>query len=154
MILSNNSIFSLYYGASTHRASTTPSDYTKGILDGDPQQTLGSVIFCFGKIFNTNSPYVRYVLRGGLSGGTVATPTNFQPNSGWFSSNYTYSYKNELTMGLVLNPAIEFPLTRHFGLAAGGYANINPVMPVFGVDVTLIFGGVRHHLDNRARRKY
>ena len=83
------------------------------------------------------------MLKGGVSAGNVKTPTNFERGGSILSANYDYSYSNRLIAGIMLNPAIECPIKRNPGFAAGGYANINTISPVFDLEISFLFGSLR-----------
>jgi hypothetical protein len=143
-IFTNDNILSFYFSASTHNAPDVPSDFRPGLLEAIPHQALYTVGFCYGKVFYTNTPSIRYVLKGGVCAGYARTPTDFVPESGWFNSNYSYTNNYQPVAGILLNPAIELPMNRNFGFTAGGYANINTISSVFGLECSVIFGRLRH----------
>ena len=147
VFVARDNILSLQYAYGSHIAPNVPSDYNGGLLGSAPEQSITSLGLCYGKVIRSGSPYVRYTIKGGISAGYLHTPTNFQAdNSGWFGANYNYATRNQFLAGLVLNPSVEFPLTRHFGFTLGGYANINAWSSVFCIRGGIIFGKLRNRI--------
>lgn len=148
-IFQRNNIISFYYLTSGHTSPTVPADYVPDIFNNKPWQTISMMGLTYGKVFYAHSPLLRYVIKGGLSAGNITTPENFVPatHSGWFnlSSNYTYSNHDQFAAGIIINPEIEFTLSRHFGFTFGAFSNINPVTSVFGFEVSMLFGKVRNN---------
>ncbi len=150
MIFHNNYILSLYYLNCGRNSPTVPKDYGSDLLGFKPLQIVSMSGLTFGKLFYSKSPLIRYVLKGGISLGTVSTPENFVKvyhTGGWFWSgpNYEFTNHKEFTPGILLNPEIEFTLGRYFGFTFGGFADLNPISTVAGFDLGLIFGKVRNH---------
>jgi hypothetical protein len=162
IVYSKNNIISISYYYVSHR-SATPSDYQPGIgIPAFPQQVLSVFGLSYGKVFFSKTPYVRYILKGGLCAGVTLTPVDFVNNGtgGFLSSNYNYSNQEKFVIGAVLNPVIEFPIGRGFGFSIGPYVNVNAVSSVLAVEATMLFGHVRNktykeiHRPKRYRRHY
>ena len=143
-INSTNRITTVCFVFSAHRDPGCPSDFSPGLFEMTAQQKLFMLGVMSGKVFYSGAANIRYTLKGGLSAGIVSTPTDYAKSGGWFSANYTYNLKSELTPGLLLNPTLELPLNRHFGFSFGLYANINLISPVFGLEGSMLFGKLRN----------
>ena len=129
-------------------APDVPSDYNTGIHvfgSNKPQQTLSTYCFTAGKVFYTKSKNIRYVAKAGISWGNLELPDTYTKVSyGFMESNYQVAYKDVAALGIVLNPTVEFSLTRHFGFSAGLWANVNTARSTFGVEGNIIFGRLRN----------
>ncbi len=150
MVFQKDNIISLYYLNCGRNSPTVPKDYGTDFFGLQPLQIVSMYGITYGKVFYTNSPLLRYVLKGGISAGTVSTPVNFVKvyGGGWFGPDYSYTNDKQFTVGILLNPEIEFPLGRYFGFTFGAFADINPISTVAGINLGLIFGKVRNHRTN------
>jgi hypothetical protein len=147
---------SICFFFSSHRDPDRPPDFAPGLFEPYPQQQLYMFGIMYGKVFYSKQTTTRFVLKGGLSGGVVYTPQNYISAGSWFEANYTYSLKHEFTPGILLNPTMELPVRRYFGLSFGLYTNVNFISPVFGVEGSMIFGKLRNktlqEMNRKARR--
>jgi len=139
-VFSKNNIITLSFYSATREAQNLPSGFTQNV----PQQTLNLWGLSYGKVlFLRNAPCLRFILKGGISLGTATSPANITEYHLLFVSDYTYSYVQNFVIGLVLDPAIEFPTGRWFGFSLGPYININDVSSVYGVKVSAMIGKIR-----------
>lgn len=135
--------------------ANVPDDFEMGgfILWG-PSELMEehyTIDMLYGRIINdTKTKVIRLNLRAGVSLGTFSYPADFapyeDPDPGMFSfgtDNYTYEYKQKKSIGLVLNPLIELPVSIPFGMSVGGYANINAHRSYARLEVNLMFGKTR-----------
>lgn len=141
-IFCKQNVISLSFYYASHRAPNIPSDYNLNTIFGSfwPQQTVSMFGISYGLAFFSNNPHIRFIAKGGITEGLVQTAANFiSPSIG----AYTYSIESNMTTGVVLDPAIEFLLSKGFGFSVGLYANINAINSVFGIDASMIFRKVR-----------
>ncbi len=126
---------------------SVPGDYQRDLFGGRPKDYMTIGAFMYGKMLYSIDREVRYNLRGGLALGNVTTPVNFRKRytySYLFGSNYDYDQDTKNTAGVVLNPTIEFPFGRAFGLSVGLFSVISAEMSSFGVEGSMLIGRVRH----------
>ncbi len=156
-IFNRNDFISLGYYYNWRPATQLPADFDPGFDWGRknelPVKTSSMCGIMYGKVIFTKSRFVRYVLKGGISIGTVTFPSGFKEATvthSWglwrgdhWSSNYTWYDEKKIVAGLIVNPTIEFPLTRGLGISAGLYGNLVPLASTAGIDVSIIFGRVR-----------
>ncbi|RYD58955.1 MAG: hypothetical protein EOP56_01625 [Sphingobacteriales bacterium] len=152
-IINSKHIISLSYAFYDKTAGSTPADFEEPftvIGSGMPGIGVSMAALCYGRMINLPTPYVRLALKGGLALGTIQYPDNFRPrpvSKGMFSfsnQNYDFDYVVEDHLGIVLNPSVEFPLTRHFGFNVGLYSNINRRSSVFALEGGILFGKLRN----------
>jgi hypothetical protein len=169
VMFDNKFIITLGYYYTSRQSPYLPSDYNTGtglfeISDVLPQQTTSMYGLMVGKVFAAPNRKTRVILRGGFCFGVASTPQNFRRTptvadpyavftSGFSTllfgngASYTYDVVDEHTSGLIINPTVEFPLSRFFGLSTGLFANLNSVSSTFGLDVNIIFGKCRSRID-------
>ena len=129
-----------------------PSDYEKGIFSlftfglNGVRDNIKTASFTFGKVFyNKSNSRIRYNIKAGITYSVIKTPTNWVwHNYGLFSNeNYTYDYKKNHVIGVLINPTIEFPLLKFLGFSAGPYVFINPRTVSYGMELSYLMGYVR-----------
>lgn len=147
-IINKNSFFSLSYYYISNKASTTPPDYEPGLVifgDATPQQTASLACPMYGRVLYTPKRNTRFILKGGFALGRVSTPENFVPvNPGWLGPNYDYSISHDFTAGIILNPSMEVPFGRVFGMSFGLYSILTSQVSSTGVEVNFLLGKLRN----------
>jgi len=150
-IINKNNFFSLSYYSISNNASTTPPDYEPGLTffgNDLPQQTTSLVCPMYGRVLYMPGKNTRFILKGGLALGRVSTPENFVPlvPQGWFwlGPNYTYNINHEFTAGIILNPSVEIPFGRVFGMSVGLYSILTSQISSTGLEVNFILGKLRN----------
>ena len=152
-----NLCFGISYYGQFANAQNVPPDYDPGlvIFNRLPQQTLNFVCFTAGWVVYAHNPRIRYLLKGGLALGSSTLPDTYTPvYYGYFGPNYDVSYQTIFLAGLHLNPTIEFPLTRGFGLSVGLWSNINTVRSSYGIEGNILFGRLRGRMHRQANSNH
>lgn len=150
----HNNIFTVGFYYFKREDPNCPADYSEDISSFlnpfatiiHPIQDMRTCGLMYGKVIYTGSPKVRLALKGGMLAGVEHHSSNFEYTGG--NPNYTYTHETKLAAGLLLNPVLELPLSPHFGFALGGYANINPIVSIMGVDIRIIIGKLRDKSNN------
>lgn len=163
VIINQYDIFTIGFNYHTRLAPQIPVDFKPehislgGDLDA-PTQDLKMVSFMYGKVFYTRSRFLRFIARTGISMGNCNQPTDFKPvdvnySGGFFgpswNANYKWKEENRFIGGFVINPVIEFPLLRGFGLNIGLNGNINNVASIFSLEAGLTFGHLRDRIEKK-----
>jgi len=115
------------------------------------QASLTMVGLSYGKVFFLNIPSIRFTVKGGIASDAFIIPTD---NAISYGGGYYSSTMNENVIGFVLDPTIEFPLSRWFGFSIGPYVNINSVSNVIGVEASMMFGKIRGRKDDNSGSNY
>ena len=125
--------FAVGFSGQIRKAKTTPADYSSGITGifsfglANPSDQMGTLYLTAGKIFlieQTGS--VRFHLSLGMGYTVITEPANWQPaEGGGITENYTYDAYSYGTISLIINPKIEFPFTRYFGLTLSPVLQLN-----------------------------
>jgi len=149
----NNFSLSMYY--LSRRSNNAPADYHPGLVffgDGRPQTITELICPMYGKVFYMANSNSRFVVKGGLAIGSVINPVNFVPahSTSWLylGPNYIYSTNTDITAGIVLNPSIELPVCRVFGLSFGMYCVFTSKSSSIGLEGNILLGVVRNKKRN------
>lgn len=146
--------YSLQIGSSSHarEARSQPADYNSGIVGvftlGLSQlhfDQMDNYQIMYGRIFKLNrSGNIRMNLAGGIGYTTITEPTNWKPvNGSGLGANYTYEIEKYHTISLIINPKVEFPFTRIFGLTVSPMLQINKDRAYIGIGVGTMIGILR-----------
>ena len=145
--------YSLSVGYSGHirKARSLPYDYSSGLFNamlfglGQPLDQLENVQLTAGRVYKLNKKgTIRINFSAGLAYSTIKEPGNWQRTDDLFLvENYTWDYEKYHTMSLIINPELEFPLTRFFGLTLSPMAIINKDRTYVGIGIGQIFGLLR-----------
>ena len=141
---------SVFGQMTTRNSPNTPSDYQPGFVAigegyGRVPEYLTTVGITAGKM-TLLSPYARLNIKAGVGYARLNAPEHFvlKPKDILnFGSNYTYERHTHSGWALFVQPSVEFPLTRHFGIAVSPFVNINQFHPVFGVELATQLGYLR-----------
>lgn len=72
---------------------------------------------------------------------SLREPNNWQPvENSFLTDNYTYEYRRKSVVSFILNPKVEFPFTRHFGLTCSALTQINKDRAFIGVGIGYMVG--------------
>jgi hypothetical protein len=148
----------LQFGVSQHhrKAASTPSNYQRGFiieifptaffLDG-PIDVFSNLQLTGGKIFELNKKAnLRLTLVAGVALTSLREPRNWRKNTrggGGFGGDFLprashlFDYHAYNTLSIVINPKIEFPFSRFYGLSVSPQLVVNK-------DRTLVSIGVGH----------
>lgn len=134
--------FKLGYTGNVRRPKSQPDNFTGGVagpftfdLDG-PYDHFNSFYVSVGKIYPINlKRTLRLNASIGLAYTRIREPENWQfIDNTFLIDNYLWNYKTSNTISLIINPKIEFALTRLYGFTISPMIQINP---------TRIYAGIR-----------
>jgi len=153
-----NESYSIKVGYSGHirKPKSQPENYTSGLIGilllnlANPYDQLENYQFLVGKIYSLNKKKtIRANVSLGLGYTTIREPGNWQPvNESFLTENYTYEYSKSNTVSLIINPKIEFPFTRFYGLTISPMLQINKDRTYFGVGIGQMIGLLRKRKIN------
>ncbi|WP_051205316.1 hypothetical protein [Salinimicrobium xinjiangense] len=143
--------FKLGYIGNIRKAETLPHDYTSGLFNalllgfGTPVDQLKHFQLGAGRIYNLNKKAtIRVNLSVGLGYSTIKEPGNWQSTgSHLLQENYTWEYDKYRTLSLIINPKIEFPLSRFYGLTLSPMVQLNKDRTYVGIGVGHMIGLLR-----------
>ena len=95
-----------------------------------------------GKIYDLNeNGTIRINLSIGIGYTTIREPENWQTNYNvLLSDNYTWNYKKRNTVSLIINPKIEFPFTKFYGLTISPMVQLNTDRIYYGIGIGQMIG--------------
>lgn len=144
-------IFKIGYSCVLRKSANTPENFSNGLGGlisfglSNALQRIETFQVSVGKILpgkHIDSP--RWNLTAGLGYTTISTPTDWQPNSsGWLAPNYTYDFRKQRTISLVLNPKIEFPFSGIYGFSLSPLLQISTKSFYAGIGFGSLFGRIR-----------
>ncbi len=143
--------FKLGYSGNIRTPKSQPDDYSSG-LNGifsfgfeNPYDQIENIQIGVGKIYKLNtSGTIRLNLSAGLGYTIITEPENWQrTNDAFLSENYTWNYRKHNTVSLVINPKIEFPVSRFYGLTVSPMVIINKDRSYFGIGLGQMLGILR-----------
>jgi len=153
-VSSEDILINFFYLFQSEKSRFAPSDFASGFPNlgfGDeiPRTHINTFGLSFGKILNTKNNSVKFDLHGGILIGGMTTPCNFEPrgSTGWFDfgSNYTYQIKKDIIIGILINPKIDFIISKSFGLTSGICVNLNTSESTIECELGIIFGRLKEH---------
>ncbi len=129
------------------KPKSQPDDYTSGAASvfllglGDPYDSFVSYQISFGKIYNLNEmETIRVNVSAGLAYTKIREPENWQYTGGFLDENYTWNYKKNQEISLIINPKIEFPFIKYYGLTLSPMLQINKKRTYFGIGIGKMIG--------------
>jgi len=143
--------FKIGYTGNIREPKSQPEDYAPG-LEGillfslaNPYDKLENYHIGFGKIYKLNKRgTIRANISLGLGYTTIREPENWQRTDGGFlTANYTWDYKQYNTISLIINPKIEFPFSRIYGLTFSPMLQLNKDKVYFGIGIGSMIGLLR-----------
>jgi len=142
--------FSFYIGytGNLRHAKSQPKDLTSpfsGIWVSDldsPYDQFENYQIGLGKIYDLNeNGTIRINLSIGIGYTTIREPENWQTNYNvLLSDNYTWNYKKRNTVSLIINPKIEFPFTKFYGLTISPMVQLNTDRIYYGIGIGQMIG--------------
>ncbi len=140
----NNAMYSfkLGYCVNVREPKSLPHDYYGGlgeIFSFEPYDQLENYHFAIGKVYRMNDKgTIRANLSLGIGYAIIEKPQNWERiEGGILGGNYTYDYHRTNTVSLIINPKVEFPFTRFYGLT------VSPML-IITKDSTYIGIGIGH----------
>ncbi len=151
-----DNLYSFRIGVSgvTRWAKSTPDDYYGGIggllVGSYPNEQMGSLQMQVGKVFNlVKSRKVRVNLSAGLALSRYRRPSNWVKDYNYnapLAPNYNWNYQFFNTVSFVLNPRIEFPFGRIYGLNVSPLILVNPHTIYYGIGIGHLIGRLKRDL--------
>jgi len=150
-ITDHNYSLKIGYTGNIKKPKSQPKSYSSGVTGlfalgfNNPYDQIENYQIGIGKIYNLNpSGTIRANVSLGLGYTIVTTPQNWQENNDhFFTENYTWDYNKQNTVSLVINPKIEFPLTRFYGLTLSTMVILNKHSSYFGIGIGQMIGALR-----------
>ena len=87
-----------------------------------------------------NAGTIRVNMSIGVGYTTITEPYNWIPTLGMLTTNYNWEYKSHNTVSLIINPKIEFPFTRFYGLSASPMLMVNKSRIYVGFGIGQMIG--------------
>tara|TARA_R110002051_G_scaffold137916_4_gene210629 strand:+ start:52753 stop:53358 length:606 start_codon:yes stop_codon:yes gene_type:complete len=143
--------FKLGYTGNIRKPKYQPEDYTSGLTGillfglANPYDQLENYQIGVGKIYKINqSGTIRLNTSIGVGYTVIREPENWERiDSGFLAENYTWNYTKYNTVSLIINPKIEFPFTRFYGLTISPMIQINKERTYFGIGIGQMIGLLR-----------
>ena len=147
--------FKIGYSGNIRKPKSQPEDYTTGLTGilllglANPYDQLENYQIGIGKIYKINqSGTIRLNASIGLGNTIVREPENWERiNNGFFAENYTWDYNKYNTVSLIINPKIELPFSRFYGLTVSPMLQINKDRTYFGIGIGQMIGLLRKKGD-------
>ena len=74
----------------------------------------------------------------------IKEPANWQRTQGGFvMQNYSFDYRKYHTLGVIINPKIELPFTRYYGLTISPMLQFNKDRTYVGIGIGQMLGTLR-----------
>ena len=161
-VLKEKYTFKIGYTGNRRTAMSIPEDYRGRFLsfnDG-PCEHIGNYRFDVGRIYKLNpSGSIRINAAVGLGYTTFTEPVNWKKKKEkklnplliflfplfLFDGevNYSWNYKSRNTIGLIINPKIEFAFTGVWGITISPMVQINRHRTYFGIGMGMMLGVIR-----------
>ncbi|WP_372919732.1 hypothetical protein [Salegentibacter sp.] len=147
--------FKIGYTGNIRKPRSQPEDFTSGLKGllfyglANPYDQLENYHIGVGKIYNLNqSGTIRANISIGLGYTLIREPENWERlYNGFLAENYTWNYRKHNTVSLVINPKIEFPFTRFFGLTISPMLQINKDRTYLGIGIGNMLGSLRKRIN-------
>jgi hypothetical protein len=143
--------FKVGYTGNLRKPISQPADYASGLTGllllglANPFDQIENYQIGFGKISKINaSGTIRANLSIGLGYTIIREPENWERvNTAFLTENYTWNYNKYSTVSLIINPKIEFPFSRFYGLTVSPMVLLNKDRTYFGVGIGQMIGLLR-----------
>ena len=136
------------------KAKSIPEDYTVGAIGifallgaNTPLDQWVNYSVSFGRVFKLNpSGTIRMVPSIGIGYKIYTKPENWmkiQEGSSTWTENYSYEYIDYNAISLIINPKIEFPVIRYWGLTVSPMVQISRNGTYVGIGFGKMIGLLR-----------
>ncbi len=150
-IFKNDYSIRVGYTGNWRRSESLPENYSPGLFTLfffgtlDPYDQMQNFQASFGRVYYLNEKQtIRANLSIGLGYTIITEPENWQKiGQAFFVPNYYWEYKSHSTVSLIINPKIEFPLTRFYGLTISPMAQINKDRAYYGIGIGHMLGRLK-----------
>lgn len=136
----------------TRNSKTTPNDYSSGLMQiftlglSNPTDQIENYQIGVGKIYKLNKKgTIRANITLGLGYTVIIEPENWKYiDNSFLEENYTWNYKKNNTVSLIINPKIEFPIAKFMGLSISPTIQINKDRTYYGIGIGSMLGKVKN----------
>jgi hypothetical protein len=143
--------FKIGHSENVRIPESQPEDYIPGIgliffrRSADPLDQFNNFQIMAGRIYEIeNDITIRLNISIGLGYTILTEPENWKKiDPGIFDDNYTWDYKKHGTISLIINPKIEYPFTRIYGLTFSPMLQINKDRIYYGIGIGQMIGLLR-----------
>lgn len=143
--------FKIGYTGNIMKPKSQPENYSSGLIGlfffglANPYDIFENYQIAFGKIYKLDkSGTARVNLSLGLGYTTISEPENWEfINNNFVAQNYTWNYKKFNTISIIINPKIEFPFKRYYGVTISPMLQINKDRVYFGIGIGQMIGFLR-----------
>ena len=139
--------FQVGFSELKRKSASTPSDYGNysyflNFFGPPPYERQYSYEFLIGKLISFEAQNTfRINFKIGLAFSKIHTPVNFQKSTSWlWGSSYTFDLKEERKISLIIEPTIELPFSRVFGISFTPFFKVNSEIFVWGIRLNVILG--------------
>ena len=152
LLLNEEYSFKVGYSGYIRQPKSAPPYYSSGFIGAmtfgltNAFDQLGSYQILAGKIFSFNKKgTIRANISLGFGLAVIREPTNWQPiENNFVYGNYSFDYNTYNTISLIVNPKIEFPFTRFYGLTISPMLQINKDRTYIGIGIGQMIGLLRN----------
>ncbi len=147
-----NYILGFAYYDQKKKPAHRPDDYSVGFLSpfnfwqNTARDHLQTFCFTGGYLINGKNKNIRWNLKTGIIYTTYSNPTNWEKiTDSYFplAENYSYSYKKENSLGILINPEFEWLFCRYLGISAGPYFIYNSKSGSLGIEINWLVGWLK-----------
>lgn len=144
--------FKVGYVYNMRKAKSRPDDYSSGLVKAilfgayNPHDIMENYHVGLGKMYNLNeNGTIRVNFTVGLGYTIIKEPENWQKieDASLTGENYRWNYKRQNAVSLIINPKIEFPFTRVYGVTISPVVQLNKHRTYFGIGVGQMIGLLR-----------
>ncbi|QDO94608.1 hypothetical protein FNB79_11740 [Formosa sediminum] len=139
------------YTGNLRTPKSQPENYSSGFESifsfgtTNPYDQLENIQIGAGKIYKLNTKgTIRLNLSAGLGYTIIREPENWHPiDNPFLTENYTWQYRKYNTLSFVLNPKIEFPISKIYGLTVSPLLILNKDRTYIGIGIGQMLGVLR-----------
>lgn len=146
--------FKIGLTGNVRKPKSKPEDFTTGIIRevfllrlSDPVDLFESYQISIGRIYQlSQDKNIRLNLSVGAGYTIIREPGNWEKRDAGIIpiiENYTYDYTKSKKVSLIINPKIEFPISKFFGLTISPMAQINKGNSYFGIGIGTMIGSLK-----------
>ena len=149
-VLNEKYSFKLGYTGNLRKPKTLPEDFTTGVTGilvwglNHPMDQFENFGASIGRIYKLNqSGNIRVNFSMGVGYTILTEAENWEKiNDNLVSptKNYSYNYVEHKAVSLIVNPKIEFPMTRFFGFTVSPLLQINKGRTYYGIGFGSMIG--------------
>lgn len=147
-VLKDKYSFKLGFSGGIRRAKRQPEDFTGALVSVfNPRDELVNLGLSAGSIFKLDQKgTIRINLLLGVGYAFITEPINWEKKKDSFlpiGANYFFDYQKRNTVSITINPKIEFPIKRFFGLTVSPILQINKDSIFYGLGIGYMAGLLR-----------